>query len=277
MTSRKDDIGFHYVLKQAAIYSYRGNNSRLPHGYRVIESVNNDDNGFYADVLSDGDNIIIAYRGTEISSPEDLENDYYMLQKKLPMQTIDALKLYDKVERVYPNKTISLTGHSLGGSLAEIVSGIRGAFAVTFNAYGIRDMFKSGTILKEDNIINYVNEWDPVSMKNAENLIGKTYAVNYNKRRSPHDAESMEFLFNRELRTTEELKKHKNILNRAINRTKYLGHQITNTYEGTLNSDKPFLQSQTGCIGSYPVSGYTRSDGTKVDGYIRTCGAKHNN
>ncbi len=39
MTSRKDDIGFHYVLKQAAIYSYRGNNSRLPHGYRVIESV----------------------------------------------------------------------------------------------------------------------------------------------------------------------------------------------------------------------------------------------
>ena len=29
------------------------------------------------------------------------------------------------------------------------------------------------------------------------------------------------------------------------------------------------------CVGSYPVSGYTRSDGTEVSGYIRTCGAAH--
>ena len=31
----------------------------------------------------------------------------------------------------------------------------------------------------------------------------------------------------------------------------------------------------SGCVGSYPVSGYTRSDGTEVSGYIRTCGAAH--
>lgn len=29
------------------------------------------------------------------------------------------------------------------------------------------------------------------------------------------------------------------------------------------------------CVGSYEVSGYTHSDGTKVDSYTRTCGAKH--
>lgn len=29
------------------------------------------------------------------------------------------------------------------------------------------------------------------------------------------------------------------------------------------------------CVGSYPVNGYTRSDGTKVNSYTRTCGAKH--
>ena len=29
------------------------------------------------------------------------------------------------------------------------------------------------------------------------------------------------------------------------------------------------------CVGSYPVSGYTRSDGTEVSGYIRSCGAAH--
>lgn len=29
------------------------------------------------------------------------------------------------------------------------------------------------------------------------------------------------------------------------------------------------------CVGSYPVSGYTRADGVEVKGYTRTCGAKH--
>ena len=35
--------------------------------------------------------------------------------------------------------------------------------------------------------------------------------------------------------------------------------------------------SNSQCVGSYSVSGYTRSDGTKVRDYTRTCGAKHNN
>ncbi|GEM_PF-3680841 len=34
--------------------------------------------------------------------------------------------------------------------------------------------------------------------------------------------------------------------------------------------------SYTQCAGTYPVNGYTRSDGTEVSGYMRTCGAKHN-
>lgn len=29
------------------------------------------------------------------------------------------------------------------------------------------------------------------------------------------------------------------------------------------------------CVGSYPVSGYTRADGTVVSDYVRTCGAAH--
>lgn len=39
--------------------------------------------------------------------------------------------------------------------------------------------------------------------------------------------------------------------------------------------DKSKSHSPKGCVGSYPVSGYTRSDGTEVKGYTRTCGAKH--
>ena len=40
-------------------------------------------------------------------------------------------------------------------------------------------------------------------------------------------------------------------------------------------NDKGKSSSQKGCVGSYQVSGYTRSDGTDVKSYTRTCGAKH--
>ena len=36
------------------------------------------------------------------------------------------------------------------------------------------------------------------------------------------------------------------------------------------------MTKDNGCIGSYSVSGYTRSDGTQVSSYTRTCGAAHN-
>ena len=35
------------------------------------------------------------------------------------------------------------------------------------------------------------------------------------------------------------------------------------------------MTKDNGCVGSYSVSGYTRSDGTEVSGYTRTCGAAH--
>ena len=35
------------------------------------------------------------------------------------------------------------------------------------------------------------------------------------------------------------------------------------------------MTKDNGCVGSYSVSGYTRSDGTDVSGYTRTCGTAH--
>ncbi len=35
------------------------------------------------------------------------------------------------------------------------------------------------------------------------------------------------------------------------------------------------MTKENGCAGSYSVSGYTRSDGTQVSSYTRTCGAAH--
>lgn len=95
----------------------------------------------------------------------------------IPAQASDAISFHDKIQRENPASEIATTGHSLGGSLSEIVFAIRGTGAVTFNAYGVKDMFTSNTRLKENNIVNYVNESDGITMVNGENHLGEIYTV----------------------------------------------------------------------------------------------------
>ena len=222
------------------------------------------------------------------------KNDYVMVRKKLPAQATDAIAVYDKVSMEHPYMEISVTGHSLGGSLGEIVSGVRGVFAATFNAYGVRDMFKSGIKLKEDNIVNYVNEKDFITMVNGQNHIGEIYAV-YEKpgNAGSHEAESIGDLSQRKMRTPEEIKQASQRLHPKMTRGKdflsgEMADNLKNDIRQKIGDLKSTINKKRGgaekakegsagsqCVGSYTVSGYTRSDGTKVGDYIRTCGAKH--
>ena len=279
MTNRKQDTKYHEVLKQAAIYSYHKPGNYPPAGYRVIDFNENKNTGFYADVLSNGNDIIIAYRGTE--SGQDIRNDVAMAKSKIPAQATDAIRIYDKVKREHPNANITVTGHSLGGSLAEIVSGIRGNLAVTFNAYGVGDMFKNKNALKEDNVVNYVNEYDAVSMVNGQNHIGEIFAVSKktNGFIDNHRAENIGDLSKRVQKTPEDIKETTQRIHPNSSQIKdIISGKIIQNYESRRNSNLQefkHAKQQTPCVGSYQVSGYTRSDGVKVDDYIRRCGAKH--
>ena len=92
-------------------------------------------NGFQANVFQhslNSEKYVIAYRGTQPGGLQDLWADLLLGYGKMTSQFTSALKLYDR----YADKRnqISLTGHSLGGGLANYVSVVRGVSAYTFNA-----------------------------------------------------------------------------------------------------------------------------------------------
>ncbi len=217
-----------------------------------------------------------------------------MIRSQLPEQCIDAVRFHDKVANDNKHSEITVTGHSLGGSNAEITSGIRGTLAVTFNAYGVRDMFTSYTRLKENNIVNYVNEMDGATMVNGHNHLGEIYSVPNVAENSIlykincHKAEGMGDLSQRTQKTPAEIKEKAERIHPNVIKAKdkyYKGFDTCDKAIDTVNEgiDKvvdtahKIKNKVSKCVGSYYVNGYERGDGTIIEGYVRKCGAKHNN
>lgn len=123
------------------------------------------DNGFYACAFKKENNVVIAYRGTDFSfKPEDIKGTIKdMIQdielgfmKENGSQLICAYmfleyikKMYKKEEEKEEKINIHITGHSLGGCLAQYVYVVTGKIypTVTFNALGLG---KSKDKIKED-------------------------------------------------------------------------------------------------------------------------------
>lgn len=269
---KNQEIQKHEILKQAALYSYDVNKNKIPNGYKLV-GISSHNNGFYACVLKKENNIIIAYRGSD-DLQDWVGSNTNMLLKKPPKQAKNALNLYDQIHYEYPNCSIELTGHSLGGSLAQIVGATRNVKTVTFNAYGTKNFIGKNVVrIFEEKITNYCNSEDFVTTKNAKNHIGKCYEIGSTSNNvDSHKIESMQPLENRIPTTHEELQG-------AWARTKRKQEELD--YYRKTGKHMPIRMQNSefssNCIGSYSVSGYTREDGTKVAGYTRTCGAKHEN
>lgn len=90
-----------------------------------------DAGSFYGVLFSYGNQYIMAFRGTEASQLDDLRSDFRLgLGLVESNQFISALNFYKEYSQYSP----ILTGHSLGGGLANYVSVLTGARAYTFNA-----------------------------------------------------------------------------------------------------------------------------------------------
>ena len=250
----KEKIKEHEKLKQLAILSYDIKNNTIPKEYKIIGTDDYQINGMFACVLKKEktNQIIIAYRGTEKTSLKDIGTDAMMGIKQMPAQAERALRVFNIVKQKYPDAEIILTGHSLGGSLAQIVGALNEVETVTFNAYGTKNLFKPEMEIYPDKITNYINLDDyNIIVQNTKNQIGTCYSIGTKGfAKGTHELEDMA-----DLRTREK-----------FDQSKY-GTPSRHPSQGP----KEIHTGNTKCKGAYSVRGYTREDGVKVDRYTRSC------
>ncbi|MFP7486332.1 stalk domain-containing protein [Priestia filamentosa] len=116
---------------------------------------------------------MISFAGTEIDEPGDVAADYSIMTRRVNSQKKYAYQLFQKITKEKSKPTIYLTGHSLGGNLAQATArnfphNYKQAY--TFNAYGINDETKDQYSKK---VINSRVYADPISAQYVQ--YGRTY------------------------------------------------------------------------------------------------------
>ena len=145
--------------------------------YTVLAVVNNPKTDYQGTAYRrvDTGEVVIAHRGTEPNA-KDAKTDASMVFNGRNSQLDDAVQFTERVmalakqeaEKKGQPLSVSITGHSLGGTLAEITAAKTGLHAETFNAYGPKDLTHLGRYgvdvhAPHPNIDNHVRATDVVS------------------------------------------------------------------------------------------------------------------
>lgn len=248
------------------------------------------------------DEYIVSFFGTDFKNLKDLGTNVSMVAGNNPKQFKSAEKFVKKVMEKYsiPKEKLTAIGNSEGGAEAIYIKATFGIKDVyTFNGYVPKLVQYSNPNLEDNRIYNFRTPEDIVSK--AGYSIGEDFIVDFQlkdgKKLKPgilkyidyHRIDNMGDC--NEASSLEEFKK-----GRPDWKNKY-GIGILKSYEvedipqdlyeifddvindrlrnrAVVNAYRP--NSKSGCVGTYLVNAYTRSDGSKVAAYFRTCGAAHN-
>ncbi len=147
---------------------------------------------------------IICFCGT--NDIIDYISDIEMAKNRVPPQLIFAINTLKNLEHVYGisiNQIEMITGHSLGGSLAQLIGSMKEYShikVVTFNAYGtakIRSFKRKG-----ENITNYISENDIIAT--IEKHIGNNIKIPMGEKAKFYK-ELIEYIKNKRIQTGENL------------------------------------------------------------------------
>jgi Ca2+-binding RTX toxin-like protein len=113
--------------------------------------------------------LIVVARGTELTDPGDLRSDTMIAFGVRPTQYFDALDLYHwaRSTQLQPGQQMVLTGHSLGGTLMQLVrlqaavEGVTELPTVTFGAPGAQGLYGAPEAVGPmPDVINYLTPFD---------------------------------------------------------------------------------------------------------------------
>jgi predicted esterase YcpF (UPF0227 family) len=219
-----------------------------------------------------------------------------MGRRKVPNQAKSALNFYYEVEKYTREKgidksNITITGHSLGGSLGEIVGPTVGIKTVTFNAYGVKDIAEKYNALNLNNInyvTNYGNVNDRTFYTRMHNHVGKTYVLdNFIENDSPkiNKYHKAEYLINLKDAELYDIHRHhkfekesmhpdrvlvvEDVIRNSINHHNAFAHYfLQQAKRGYTMWEREIDKKVSG--GDVYVHSYTRGDGTHVTDYYRS-------
>ena len=124
-----------YALMAGAAYSNTRSQARdfVPPGWVEISGAAIEFTGFEAHSYQRGEEIVIAFTGTEPGSPADWANNIALGFALPSLQLGNAAVYYETIKSDHPGVKISFTGHSLGGGLASLLAIIFDVKGVTFD------------------------------------------------------------------------------------------------------------------------------------------------
>jgi hypothetical protein len=162
-------------------------------GWKVVDHASSFISGFAATAYKNGDNIVIAFRGTEVPDLRDWVVDVSAFVLGWALQDEDAKSFAERVATKYQGKTFYVAGHSLGGRLAykagsAIISAV--TRIATFNGLGLDPRDADGERLSKEAelIADFSVEGDAVYGLNLLEIRPQHYGVNHEfENRNPDD------------------------------------------------------------------------------------------
>jgi len=134
--------------------------------------------GFQGAVFDNGREIIVAFKGTapgKKSMASDISADVVLFLNGIPSQVDPAEKLVRQAYSIAGGKQISLTGHSLGGALCQVVGYWYSLPFVTFNAPPMMSCVQLAPLTAFSPLTSFRQAWRSIKGKGPPE--GK--AINY--------------------------------------------------------------------------------------------------